>query len=396
MSLPPPPPPLPGGPSRPSRSLLAAVLGLILALFLGSAVLSFLSDSLILFFQREELSFVDGPAALLMLVITFSTYGLIALFPGIPKRYFLPVSLFLPVVAIGVLPLFVYFHAHAPLIAWGISLGQLLLGLFILRRLQGGWHLRWPLVPESQIAHRTFSWGNLLGVALATLLLLLPALGLYAAFSARLAIAHFTDGFVDLRPSGLTVQVRHYLRDDGRRIMLVPMSHIGEPEFYHDLAASFPPDSVILMEGVTDVSKVAHAPIDYSRAAASIGAVEQKDAFKPPGEIVAADVDMSTFSPATLDLLKVAMLVHSKGVTPETLPFLLKPTPPGLEEQLLDDLLTKRNRHLLGVLQKRLPTSSHIIIPWGAAHMPEIAREIQKLDFRVVETRDYLAIRFGR
>ena len=73
----------------------------------------------------------------------------------------------------------------------------------------------------------------------------------------------------------------------------------------------------------------------------------------------------------------------------------LKPMPPSWEKELRDDLLTKRNRHLLDVLQQRLPTAEIIVVPWGAAHLPEIHREIHKLGFRVVETKDYVAIRFG-
>ena len=395
MSSPTLPPPLPTGASKPAGSILATFLSLVLVLFVGSAVISFLSDSLILFFHRQDLAVTDGLTLLLMLVMGFVTYGLMALFPAIPKRIFLPVSLFLPVAGIGLLPLFVYFNKHAPLIVLGAALGQFLLGLFIIRRMQGGWKFRWPLFPERLLADRKFSFGNLVGVVLAGVLLLLPALVLCGAWSARLAVDHFTAGFVSLRPSGLIVQVRQYVRDDGKKIMLVPMSHIGEPKFYRDLAASFPADSVVLMEGVTDNQKVAPAPIDYSRAAAAVGGVEQKEVFRPRGEIVAADVDMSSFSPATLDLLKVAMLVHAKGVTAETLPFLMKPTPPDLQEQLVDDLLTKRNHHLLDVLRERLPNSDQIIVPWGAAHMPEISREIQKLGFRQVEAQEYVAIHFG-
>jgi hypothetical protein len=359
-------------------------------------VISLVSDALIVFLHRHDLAVTEGFLFLLMLAMGVVTCGLMALFPAIPKRFFLPISLFIPVVGIAILPLLVYFHRQAPLIFLGVSLGQLLLGLFILHRLHRGWKFPWPLFPERLLADRRFSWGNLFGVVLAGVLLLVPALGLYAAFSAKLAIAHFTDGFLDLRPSGLAVQVRHYLRDDGKKIMLVPMSHVGEPEFYRDLAASFPNSAVVLMEGVTDHRNVVRHAMDYSRIAASVGGVEQVDAFKPPGEIVGADVDMSSFSPVTLDLLNVAMLIHEKGVTAETLPSLMKPTPPGLEVRLMEDLLTKRNRHLLGVLQERLPKSEHIIVPWGAAHMPEIAREIQKLGFRKVATQDFVAIRFGR
>lgn len=175
----------------------------------------------------------------------------------------------------------------------------------------------------------------------------------------------------------------------------MPMSHVGESKFYHDLAESFTDDSVVLMEGVSDRKHVVTAASGYSKMAESIGVVEQQSVFKPRGEIVAADMDMSDFSPATIDMLKTAMLIHAKGVTAETLPILMKPTPPGLEEALMDDILTKRNRHLLKVLHERLPTAEHIVVPWGAAHMPEIAREIEKSGFRVKETQQYIAIRFG-
>jgi hypothetical protein len=46
-------------------------------------------------------------------------------------------------------------------------------------------------------------------------------------------------------------------------------------------------------------------------------------------------------------------------------------------------------------LQARLSQSEIFVVPWGAAHMPGIAREIQKSGFRLVETQDYVAIQFG-
>ncbi len=337
----------------------------------------------------------SGISFLLMLLTGLLGYCLMGFAPGIPKRVFMPVCLFIPVAYVGILPLLVYFSGQAMEILWGVSLGQVLLGLFILHRVQGGLKIRWPLFPGEYLAERKFSWGNLAGVLTAGVFLIVPSLVLYSAFTAMITVNHFSDGFVTLRPAGISMQVRKYVRDDGREITLVPMSHVGEPEFYHDLAASFPPDSVILMEGVSDQRKLTKVHSDYSKMAASVGGVEQTKVFKPQGEIVHADVDMSAFSPATLELLKTAMLVHSKGITAETLPILMKPTPPGLEKQLMDDILTKRNHHLLGVVRERLSTSKSIIIPWGAAHMPEIAREIQKDGFRMMETRNFMAIRFG-
>lgn len=389
------PPPLPTPVAAPKRPVLVTYLSLVLALFIVSAVISLLSNSLILFFGRQDLAMNDGLAVLLMFLVGVVTCGVMALVPAVPKCIFVPVSLFAPVAGIAVLPLFIYFTESLFLIGVCFGLVQLALGLFLLHRMHDGWKIRWPLFPERLLAERKFSLGNLAAVVLAGVLVLVPALTLYVAWSAQLAVDHFTAGFVALRPSGIAMQVRHYVRDDGKKIMLVPMSHVGEEKFYHDLAASFPADSVVLMEGVTDHEKVASVPVDYSLAAASIGGVEQKKAFRPPGEIVPADMDMSSFSPVTLDLLKTAFLLHSKGVTPETLPLLMKPMPPDLQQQLFDDILTKRNHHLLGVLQQSLPSAKQIIVPWGAAHMPEIAREIIKLGFRQVSSQEFQAIRFG-
>ena len=45
-------------------------------------------------------------------------------------------------------------------------------------------------------------------------------------------------------------------------------------------------------------------------------------------------------------------------------------------------------------MNSRLATSDYIIIPWGAAHMAGIAKEIQKSGFRLDKTEEFVAIRF--
>lgn len=395
MSSSEPPPLSPGVSPEPARPVLTFFLSLLLFLFLGSAIISLLDYTALHFFHSSDLSIVNALALLPLTLATALIYALMALVPAIPRRVFVPLCLFNLVAYIAVLPLFIYYHRQANLIAWGVSFCQVLLALGLLHHLHGGWNFRWPLFPASQFTNRASSFGSFITFVLGSVALLLPALVLYTAFSAQLAVSHFSDGFVSLKPAGLSMQMRKYVRDDGRQITLVPMMHIGEPEFYRDLSASFSPDSVILMEGVTDQKHVVTGHLDYSRMAKAAGGVQQVAAFKPPGKIVPADVDMSSFSAQTLELLKAAMLFHSKGITPETLPILMKPTQPGFEVQLIDDILTKRNRHLLEVIQENLPTSKDIIVPWGAAHMPEIAREIKKDGFRMRETREFLAIRFG-
>ena len=187
------------------------------------------------------------------------------------------------------------------------------------------------------------------------------------------------------------------MRSDGKRIQLVPMAHVGDAGFYQKLSQSFPANSTILMEGVTDDRNLLTNKITYGRMATTLGLAEQQKEFKPSqGEMVRADVDVEQFSPGTIDLLNLVMLIHSKGVNVETLMKLLDYSPPpGFQEQLFDDILRKRNRHLLEQIHARLPQSELVIVPWGVAHMPEISEEIQKAGFRLGETRKYVVIRFG-
>jgi hypothetical protein len=404
MDAPPPlaaaaPPPLPPNPSRKSRlgrELIAVLLSLCLGLFLIDAVVSLVDDSLILLFGIHLLAVIRGIVFLFAVLGAIVIYGLMGLTPMIPKRLFLPVALFNPVAGLVVVPLLIYFHGRMQPAAWLISLCQVIVGVSILCWVQGGVKLRWPLVSENRLAARRFSWLNLSGFLLVNVFVLLPAVVVYLVLCAALALDHFSAGFLALRPGGFTVQVRKYARNDGKTIQLVPMSHIGESGFYRQLSQSFPTNSIILLEGVTDNRNFLTNKISYERAAKSLGLAEQQKEFKPSGgKLVRADVDVEQFTQNTIDCLNLVMLIHTKGLNEETLLALTHYSPPPhYEEQLFDDLLNKRNRRLLEELQARLSQSEIFVVPWGAAHMPGIAREIQKSGFRLVETRDYVAIQF--
>ena len=112
---------------------------------------------------------------------------------------------------------------------------------------------------------------------------------------------------------------------------------------------------------------------------------------------MAADVDISVFSPNTIGFLNLVMLVHAKGLSPEIFMQLMRYTPsPGFEKELMDDLLHKRNLHVVEELRSRLDKSEEFIVPWGAAHMPGIASEIEKLGFRLEKTQDFTVLLFRR
>ena len=294
-------------------------------------------------------------------------------------------------------PCWIYFYDHIQQVAWLISLFQVLFCAGVLFYVQGGFRFRWPLFPEHLLNSRRFSWANLFGFSAVNLFVVLPGALFYLVFCAVLAVNHFSEGFVALRPIGFTVQVRNYVRNDGKSILLVPMSHIGEPEFYHSLSRSFPTNSTILMEGVTDDKNLLTNRITYKRVANSLGLSQQVKEFKPsPIQMVRADIDVDQFTPNTIGFLNLVMLLHSKGLNLENLLRLMQyPEPPGFEQELFADLLGKRNSHLLQEIRDWLPQSDSLVVPWGAAHMPGIAREIQKSGFRVASTREFVAIRFG-
>jgi hypothetical protein len=391
--------PLPPEPARKpglARQALAILLSLCLGLFLADAVVSLLDDSLGLLCGFHPLTVVRGVVFLFALLTGFVVYGLMGLTPMIPKRLFLPVTLFNPAATLALFPLAIYFHRRFELVGWIISLCQVVCGLGLLCWAQGGLRLRWPLVAADRLGSRCFGWLNLAGFLLVNVFVLLPVVVVHLAVCAALAVGHFSEGFLTLRPGGFTVQVRKYVRDDGKTIQLVPMAHIGEADFYWKLSRSFPTNAVVLMEGVSDNSKLLTNSITYQRMASSLGLTEQAEEFNPiQVEMVMADVDVEEFTANTIGFLNLVMLVHAKGMNADTVRQIMQYSPPPhFEGQLIDDLISKRNRHLLEEIRTRLPDPEPLIVPWGVAHMPGIADGIRASGFRLAETRDYTVIRF--
>lgn len=381
------------------KKLVSIVLNLCLGLFIAAGVVSLLDDSLVLFFGLHLLRVSSGILSLFAFLVAMVVYGLMGLTPIIPKRVFLPLTLFYVVGILAVFPALIYCNdwvQRSLQLDWAISFCQVIFGLGILYWLWGGLKFRWPIVEDKHLGDRRFSWLNLSIFLLVNVFVLLPAIVAYSVLCASLAINHFSGGFMALRPHGLTVQVRKYVRNDGKTIQLFPMEHIAGADFYRKVSQSFPTNSIILMEGVTDNRNLLTNGISYKRMAHSLGLTEQVEEFKPThGEKVMADVDVEQFAASTIDLLNLVMLIHSRGVNADTVMKLAQYSPPPhIEEQLFNDLLKKRNKHLLQEIYARLPQWDYIVIPWGVGHMPEIASEIQKSGFHLDESQEYTVIRF--
>jgi hypothetical protein len=375
-------------------------LNLYLGLFIISGIISVAVDTLGLVSGVYAFAAVSGIFSFFAALAAPVVYLLMGLTGMIPKRVFLPLALFYLAGFLAIFPLAIY-SGGGDLSRlswqwdWAISLCQVILGLGMVFYLQGGWKIRWPLMPDKFLSDQTFSWRNLTTFALANAFILAPALVIYLILCAVLAIDHFTGGFLTVRPGGLTVHVKQYARSDGKTVELVPMAHVADAAFYREISESFPTNSIILMEGVTDSHHLLTNGISYKRMAHSLGLAEQKKEFRPQGKVVNADIDVEEFSTNTINLLNLVMLFHAKGMDAGTaMELALYSPPPAFQQQLWDDLIHKRNRHLLEKLQSELPKSDIIVIPWGAGHMPGIAEAIQKDGFHLTSTKDYTVIGF--
>ena len=378
------------------RYLLAILLSLYLGLFLADAIVSLADDSLILLFNLHLFAGIRSIVCLFAMLMAIAVYGLMGLTPMIPKRWFLPLTLFYPASQLALVPFLIYFLGRLQQINWGFSCGQVILGLGILYWIQGWLKFRWPLVSREQLAARRFGWWNLSGFLLVNFFVLLPATIVYLFICTAVAVDHFSDGFMALHPGGLTVQVRKYVRNDGKTIQLFPMSHVADAGFYQKVSQTFPTNSIILMEGVSDKENLLTNGISYQRMAKVLGLTEQKVRFgHGRGKMVRADVDVDQFSTNTIDFLNLVMLFHAQGVNAgNVLKLAQYSPPPNLQEQFIDDVLRKRNQHLVEAIQSHLSETDNIMVPWGVAHMPGIAMEIQKSGFRLDETQEFTVIRF--
>ncbi len=290
--------------------------------------------------------------------------------PTIPKRWFVPVILLVPAGMLATIPVSIYAYNRLPAATWVLSLVQMMLALWTLYWAQGRLSLHWPLVPEEKIRGRDFSWLNLAEVFLPRIFF--PARSGYAGISRRrlllLAANHFSTGFLRLRTSGVILQAKSYTRDDGRTIELIPMMHVGEPDFYNAVIKSFPSNSIALLEGVTDEKHLLEHKLSYKRLADSLNLTEQHEGFMPPQTASRrADIDIDQFSKTTIELLNLVTQLYSEGLNKDLLvKMLLQSSNPKVSEQLWDDLLVKRNQHLLEEIHTELARTNPIVVPWGA------------------------------
>lgn len=399
--LPPPvisPPPAPARPPGARRKSIAALLSVFLGLVCAGAILSILDDSCFLLLGHLCVPTLSFLVFALTVLTALVVYALTGLFPLVPKSISLAAVALFVAPPLLLLPILICEYLHWAAFDWLGSWLQLALGLLLLRWTNGSWKFRWPLVAERHFRARPFSWKHLLVFVLLNFLVLAPAVLAYCGGCAGFALSHFSSGFAKLRPYGIVLQARKYARADGRTVILIPMSHIAEPDFYRRVTQAVTSNSVVLLEGVTDDHNLLANKLSYRRSAKALHLAEQHDDLHlEQGTLIRADVDVSDFSTNTIAILNLVTLIHTRGLNAQTLMQLAQfNPPPDVEEALYNDLLLHRNDRLLREFRNQLPHTDTVVIPWGAAHMPGISRAIQQSGFRLAATCNLVSIRFGR
>ena len=297
--------------------------------------------------------------------------------------------------------------AQGWLLAGALQLALAALAFALVRRRSGRWWLEAGALPPPTWRLRYTA------ILLALhLVLAVPAAATFAALSLAEGLVDRSGGFVAFGRDGMQVVERRY-RAAGDEVVLVGMVHVGEPSLYRDLYASFVEErTVVLQEGVTGLDDLLGVPLSYEPIAAAAGLAMQPpiealmpelQAGRPDGaeewpHLRHADLDASEFSPQTLALLeRLARLIRAPDPWAELAGFgdFARSAGPALWRDVEEDLVVRRNRHVIVELDRALEDYARVVIPWGALHMPGIEHGVLSRGFEPVGERRRLAVRYA-
>jgi hypothetical protein len=343
------------------------------------------TGSTLLFAARNAVALPVLAAALLCL-------ALLALTPRLPTLPLLSLCLGVLWLDLGAAPLpLLVGPARLGFASAALELALAATLLLWMRRRAGG--RGWLLTAQS-LSGPALSLRHSLVFAAGCVFVLLPAGVFYLLVSVATWLQLGTQSFVSFDTVGVSLADRVYTRDD-REIRLVGMVHIGEGEAYRELVSSFVGEStIVLEEGVSDARGALAQPLSYERAARALGLEPQADLEQYLEEVAGdtprqwptlrrADVDVSDFSPVTIEWLAWAGRIWSSDAPLEALTRFLHRSSQKVEElEVVErDIIHLRNEHLLGEIDAALEDYEHVVVPWGALHLPFIERAILERGF---------------
>lgn len=385
-----------------------------LVLFLGAAVLGVGDEILRRFWPGNPFSGVRNLCDLFTVLLAVLVYFGFAFNRHLPKLILLPPLCYLFWSLLDFWPLA---HLAGPRSyrLYG-AIGQLLLGILILQ-LNRRRNKKGLLFNRAQFVGPGFSGRGFLRFSLVNLLVLPIALVTLGFSAAGNLLERNTAGFVQLKPNGLYMTEKVYRRQ-GKTVRLAAMIHLGRKAYFDELVGSFSSGrTLILAEGVTDVTGRLQNRFSYGRLADLLGLTSQEeiryygrlikpaDLVTPPlakprePDILRADVDLREFDKRTiavLDALSRYLLNNEsllagyqqfnrwadEHITPET------------NRVIMHDLIGRRNARVVDYLDQALANYDTIVIPWGALHMPGIEREVVKQGFTLSSSQQRKSIDF--
>ncbi len=387
-----------------------------IVLFLIDAALS-LTDELLQVASSPMPALTEIRFFVAYAVITLSMifYACLGIDRRLPKRVFLPLTLFASWSALAMWPLSGFVAREA----FGLtaSISQVVIGAIaiILLRSLGGRNL----LTEEQFQAPMFSLRNTLGFT-AINLLLTPFILIYTGLAVTsYYLEEQTAGFLRLSPVGVHMTERSYHLAQ-KEIRLAGMMHIGKEEYYEDLAKSIPAEgTIILAEGVTDQDRLLESQFNYSKLAGLIGLTSQDkmrlngnaveldglgvagQVIREPGkpDIANADIDLNRFEPKTIEFLNALgrSLFGDKPLAEGLVDYNLWIEENMSEEGLagvMADILDKRNDAVIAGMVQTLKRYDTVIIPWGAMHMPAIEAAVLEQGFAPGKAQERLSLDF--
>ena len=386
---------------------------LFLILFLVSATLGIANEFLLIFLNLQILSGTEKLIWLTCILIGSLAYLGLGFNKHLPKVILIPLFIWLFWRLLHCWPLENFIGKYFQLYA---SCGQLLLGIAILKLNRHRNHKSLLLI-RSQFVGPAFSGRNLFHFSLISIPLL-PIVFMLISYSfTDNLIETNTAGFVQLKPNGLYMTERIYQQGD-KQIRLAGMIHLGQKDFYADLAGSIiGARTLILAEGVSDEDGLLTERFGYGKIADLLGLTSQekvhfqgrlikaieldqsdtKELLGP--DILRADIDLRQFDPHTREVLNALAkyVLNSESLAAGYFAFnswAQEHITPDSNRIIMSDLIHKRNQAVLGYLQKALNKYDTIVIPWGALHMKDIEKAVLAEGFALTESRERLSIDF--
>ncbi|MCB9683089.1 MAG: hypothetical protein H6733_16615 [Alphaproteobacteria bacterium] len=306
--------------------------------------------------------------------------------PAAPSRIVVPSAVFVVWNACAALPLLLFLGlAPTYLITYTLQLGFALGVAAATYMRTGGW------IVGSDTADGRLAIRPLRSLAAATLVFVVgpTVLAVHLIVNTDLALRTYTGGYARLSGDGLEFATRTLSRGD-EAVILMGMVHIGERDTYASLLHGVPVEgTVIVEEGVSDRDNVLKGAVGYSKVAKALGLQEQQPmSVTAEGyDVVSGDVDVSSFSPATLELLGLVFSIQQADDAQQLAERFqayaahVAGDPDEMLSTLWDDILHARNRHLHQRILDELDDHERVVVPWGAYHMAELSQMLEEDGF---------------